>query len=48
MQFNVLKNKSKQFIEIAKSIFTKTQEHFKFRCPLEGEIKIGSNWSDTH
>jgi len=23
-------------------------EHFKFRCPLDGEYKIGLNWSDTH
>ena len=25
-----------------------TTEHFKFRCPLEGEYKIGNNWSETH
>jgi len=23
-------------------------EHFKFRCPLAGEYKIGRNWSETH
>lgn len=21
---------------------------FSFRCPLDGEAKIGSNWRDTH
>jgi len=25
-----------------------TTEHFKFRCPLEGQYKIGSSWSETH
>lgn len=23
-------------------------EFFKFRCPLDGEYKIGSNWAETH
>lgn len=23
-------------------------EHFKFRCPLAGEYKIGLNWAETH
>ena len=23
-------------------------EHFKMRCPLDGEYKIGGNWSETH
>ena len=36
------------FKEITKSIFKKTQDHFNFRCPLDGEIKVGQNWSDTH
>jgi DNA polymerase-1 len=22
--------------------------HFKFRCPLDGEYKVGNNWKDTH
>ena len=25
-----------------------TAEHFKFRCQLDGEYKIGNNWSETH
>jgi hypothetical protein len=23
-------------------------EHFKFRCPLAGEYKIGKTWADVH
>ena len=23
-------------------------EHFKLRCPLDGEYKIGRNWAETH
>lgn len=23
-------------------------EHFKFRCPLTGEAKLGNNWCETH
>ena len=48
IQFVVKKNKVEKFKEITKSIFKKTQDHFNFRCPLDGEIKVGQNWSDTH
>lgn len=23
-------------------------EYFNFKCPLDGEYKIGANWSETH
>ena len=23
-------------------------KHFNLRCPLDGEFKIGRNWSETH
>jgi DNA polymerase I-like protein with 3'-5' exonuclease and polymerase domains len=26
----------------------KAGEYYKFRCPLDGEYKIGNNWSETH
>lgn len=26
----------------------KAGEHFKFRCPLDGEYQIGKNWAETH
>ena len=27
---------------------TEAGEHFNLRCPLDGEYKIGDNWSETH
>jgi DNA polymerase I-like protein with 3'-5' exonuclease and polymerase domains len=27
---------------------TKAGEYFKFRCPLDGEYKIGATWAETH
>jgi len=26
----------------------KLTQHFKFRCPLTGEAKVGNNWKETH
>lgn len=26
----------------------KAGEHFNFKCPLDGEYKVGNNWSETH
>jgi DNA polymerase I-like protein with 3'-5' exonuclease and polymerase domains len=23
-------------------------EHYNLRCPLDGEFKVGGNWSETH
>ena len=23
-------------------------EHFNLRCPMDGEYKIGGDWSETH
>jgi DNA polymerase I len=48
MQFIVKKELVEQFKSIAKTIFNKTKEYFNFKTPLDGEIKIGNNWSETH
>lgn len=48
MQFVVSKEKIEQFTNIAALTFEQTRKHFNFRCPLAGEIKLGSNWSETH
>lgn len=34
--------------QIAVASIQKAGEHFGFRCPLDGEYKIGNNWADTH
>ena len=48
MQYVVRKESVKLFKSIVQQVFYKVQQHFKFRCPLAGEIKVGNNWSDTH
>ena len=48
MQFIVKKEKLETFTEISKSIFNKTQDFFNFKIKLDGKIKVGANWSDTH
>jgi DNA polymerase I-like protein with 3'-5' exonuclease and polymerase domains len=48
MQFIVKKELIEQFKVIAEKLFKKTRDHFNFRCQLDGEIKVGKNWSDTH
>lgn len=34
--------------ELAVEAFRKAGEMFNWRCPLDGEYKIGSNWAETH
>ena len=34
--------------EIATGAIRKAGEYFNFRCPLDGEYKIGANWKETH
>ena len=48
MQFIVKEELIEPFKVIAEGLFKKTQDHFNFRCQLDGEIKVGQNWSDTH
>lgn len=28
--------------------FVSAGEYYNFRCPIEGEVKIGKNWAETH
>lgn len=48
MQFIVKENRVDEFKTIAGSIFDDTQIAMNFRCKLDGEIKVGQNWSETH
>jgi len=34
--------------EAAKQSIVEAGLHFKLRCPLDGEYKIGANWRETH
>lgn len=39
---------AKVVTEVTTSCITKAGEYFKFRCPLAGEAKVGTNWAQTH
>ena len=32
----------------AMSAFPQAQKFFGFRCEIEGDSRVGSNWSETH
>ena len=34
--------------EMAVKSIVESGEHFNLRCPMDGEYKVGGNWSDTH
>ena len=50
MNINITENflPKEKFKEIAQGMFKKTQDHFNFKCQLDGAMKVGSNWSETH
>lgn len=48
MQFIVNQKRVDEFKTIAESIFEDTREAMNFRCKLDGEIKVGRDWSETH
>ena len=47
-QIEVPKDKADFIGEFAVDSIVKAGEHFNLRCPLDGEYKIGENWSETH
>ena len=34
--------------KLAVDSIIKAGEHFNLRCPMDGEYKVGDNWSETH
>ena len=34
--------------ELAVKSIIEAGKHFNLRCPMDGEYKIGDNWSETH
>jgi len=47
-QIEVPKEQADFIGEFAVDSIIKAGEHFNLRCPLDGEYKIGGNWSETH
>lgn len=47
-QFECSKDIAEEAGKAAKMSIVEAGEHFKLRCPLDGEYKIGSNWRQTH
>lgn len=39
---------AEQVAILASSAITKAGQYFKLNCPLEGDWKVGTNWSETH
>ena len=47
-QIEVRESQSEFTGELAVKNIIKAGEHFNLRCPMDGEYKIGDNWSETH
>lgn len=48
MQFEVRKGLEDIVGKTVVNAMKKAGEHFKFRCPIDGEYKFGANWKETH
>jgi DNA polymerase-1 len=48
IEASVLPNLAQQYGELAIQSLREAGEHFKFRCPLAGEFKVGSSWAVCH
>jgi len=48
LQLEVSPEIAQRIGELAKESIKEAGEYFKFLCPLDGEFKIGKNWSETH
>lgn len=47
-QLQVLKGLEEEVAEVSVWAFQQAGEQFNWRCPLDGEAKIGSNWAECH
>lgn len=47
-QIEVPEEQVEQVGAIAREAIIKSGEHFKLRCPMDGEFKIGNTWKETH
>jgi len=47
-QIEVLECRANKVGQLAVDSIIKAGKHFNLRCPMDGEYKIGDNWSETH
>jgi len=47
-QVEVKQDQAEEFGTLGVEAIREAGEHFSMRCPLDGEFKIGDNWSETH
>lgn len=48
LAFIVPENLVDSYPQLLLDAFVEAGEYYKFRCPIEGEVKIGRNWSECH
>ena len=48
IQFEGYEEALREFAPITKQAFQRAGELLGFRCPLDGEYRIGRNWAETH
>jgi DNA polymerase I-like protein with 3'-5' exonuclease and polymerase domains len=48
IQTEVDEQQAEDFGKLAVSCIVQAGQQFGLRCPLDGEYKIGDNWSETH
>ena len=48
VQFEALESEAEDVGRIAVQSMREAGEPYEFRCPLDGEYKVGHSWADTH
>ena len=48
VQFETLESEAEHVGRLAVQAMREAGESFEFRCPLDGEYRIGRNWAETH
>ena len=48
LQWQVKEEHAENFGKIFVDAMRRAGEHFSFRCPIDGEYKIGDSWAETH
>jgi hypothetical protein len=48
LEFNPKVIPEEELKKLAVQSIVDAGEHFNFRCPLDGEAKVGDNWAETH